>query len=208
MFVAAIWLFCVKKGMLAAFKYAVVDWKLRKCSVKIFYEFFVWECFGVPKKCIMGYMTFRFTTFTTVSSLQRSCAGRKWRWCYQPLAALPSPLTPRTWPLEPSNYTPDTFQNLGFNDVTKSHKSAGSELTESLILKGLWRGGLCEPNQPYIWIPHVFLHMVTNFQLSRTTSWGIINFCETPFATRPISYRRDSNQMCNVTSLVSYWAQW
>ena len=44
------------------------------------------------------------------------------------------------------------------------------------LLKGLWRGGLCEPNKHYIWIPHVFLHMLTNFQLSRTTSWGIIAF--------------------------------
>ena len=53
----------------------------------------------------------------------------------------------------------------------------------TFTLKGLWKGGICEPNQPYTWIPHVFLHMVTDFQLSRPTSWGIINFCKTPFAT-------------------------
>ena len=42
--------------------------------------------------------------------------------------------------------------------------------------QGLWRGGLWEPNSPNIWIPHVFLHIVTNFQLSRTTTWGILNW--------------------------------
>ena len=116
-----------------------------------FFTHFLAECALESQKCITGYMNFRFTTFTTVSSLiwgrQRSCAWRKWRWCYQPLAALPSPLTPCTWPLEPSNYTPDTFHDPGYNDVIKSHKSAGSELTESLILRWdelAWRWCACE----------------------------------------------------------------
>ena len=36
-------------------------------------------------------------------------------------------------------------------------------------LKGLWRGGHWELNSPHFWIPHVLLHLVTNFQLCIST---------------------------------------
>ena len=65
------------------------------------------------------------------------------------------------------------------------------------------QGGLCGSKKPYIWIPHVLLRMLTNFQLSRTTSYGIIAFCKIPFADRPFPYPRDSTQMCDETSPVS-----
>ena len=48
----------------------------------------------------------------------------------------------------------------------------------------------------------LFSHLVTNFQLFRTTPRGLIDFCKTLFATISKFISRDSNQMCDVTSLV------
>ena len=53
----------------------------------------------------------------------------------------------------------------------------------SFYLKGLWRWGLWEPNKRNIGIPHVFLHLVTNFQPCRTCPWGLMDLSKTPFAT-------------------------
>ena len=38
-------------------------------------------------------------------------------------------------------------------------------LSQVAKLKGLWRGGHCKLNWPNFLIPHVFLRLVTNFQL-------------------------------------------
>ena len=85
--------------------------------------------------------------------------------------------------------------------VWKANKMANchSFVVSRPLARGLW-----EHDQPIISIPHVFLHLVTNFQLSRTTPWGILNIGNTSFGTSSFPYIMGSNQMCDVTSVVSY----